>query len=151
DATHAAGGAADDGMVPRLPPRSGAASAPIRQDLRRRLATAEGPGRAGPPPRRATPRRQHASHRLLGLPPMTDMSRRLTDDIHRRAALKLLASGATLALASCGKPPQQIVPYVEMPERLTPGVPLRFASALALGGFARGVLVTSVEGRPVKV
>jgi Fe-S-cluster-containing dehydrogenase component len=50
-----------------------------------------------------------------------------------------------------GRPPEQVVPYVEMPERLTPGVPLRFASAHALGGYARGVLVTSIEGRPIKV
>ena len=46
---------------------------------------------------------------------------------------------------------QEIVPYVEMPERLTPGVPLRFASALPLAGYGRGVIVTSVEGRPIKI
>jgi molybdopterin-containing oxidoreductase family iron-sulfur binding subunit len=72
-------------------------------------------------------------------------------DVDRRTALKLLASGAALALGACGRPPEQVVPYVEMPERLTPGIPLRFASALALGGFARGVIVTSAEGRPIKV
>ena len=38
-----------------------------------------------------------------------------------------------------------------MPERLTPGVPLRFASALPLAGYGRGVIVTSVEGRPIKI
>jgi Fe-S-cluster-containing dehydrogenase component len=72
-------------------------------------------------------------------------------DPDRRAALKLLASGAALALGACGRPPERVVPYVEMPERLTPGISLRFASALALGGFARGVIVTSAEGRPIKV
>src|SRR6185312_17087131 len=30
-------------------------------------------------------------------------------------------------------------------------IPLRFATALALGGYARGVIVTSIEGRPIKV
>ncbi len=43
------------------------------------------------------------------------------------------------------------MPYVEMPERLVPGVPLRFATALPLGGYGRGVVVTSMEGRPIKV
>src|SRR5919201_5139352 len=72
-------------------------------------------------------------------------------EVDRRAALKLLATGAALALASCGKPNEEIVPYVEIPDRLTPGVPLRFATALPLGGYARGVLVTSVEGRPIRI
>ena len=72
-------------------------------------------------------------------------------DFDRRAALKLFVSGAALALASCGRPDEEVVPYVEMPERLIPGVPMRFASALALSGYGRGVIVTSVEGRPIKV
>src|SRR5579871_3731617 len=72
-------------------------------------------------------------------------------DIDRRAALRLMASGAALALASCGRPSEEIVPYVNVPERLTPGVPLRFASTLPLAGFGRGVIVTSAEGRPIKI
>lgn len=72
-------------------------------------------------------------------------------EIDRRAALQLMASGAALGLASCGRPPEEIVPYVTVPERLTPGIPLRFASTLALAGFGRGVIVTSVEGRPIKI
>src|SRR5215469_18203080 len=72
-------------------------------------------------------------------------------DVDRRAALQMMASGAALALASCGRPPEEIVPYVNIPERLTPGIALRFASTLALAGFGRGVIVTSVEGRPIKI
>src|SRR5216684_1238976 len=72
-------------------------------------------------------------------------------DIDRRVALQLMASGAALALASCGRPAEEIVPYVNIPERLTPGIALRFASTLALAGFGRGVIVTSVEGRPIKI
>src|ERR1700761_6267264 len=72
-------------------------------------------------------------------------------DIDRRLALKLFVSGAALALASCGRPNEEVVPYVEMPERQIPGVPLRFASALPLAGYGRGVIVTSVEGRPIKI
>src|SRR5262249_57801421 len=72
-------------------------------------------------------------------------------DIDRRVALQLMASGVALALASCGRPAEEIVPYVNIPERLTPGIPLRFASTLALGGFGRGVIVTSVQGRPLQI
>ena len=72
-------------------------------------------------------------------------------ELDRRAALKFLASGAALALASCGRPAEEVVPYVEIPERLTPGIPLCFASTLALGGYGRGVIVKSVEGRPIKI
>ncbi|MGN6750473.1 MAG: 4Fe-4S dicluster domain-containing protein, partial [Xanthobacteraceae bacterium] len=38
-----------------------------------------------------------------------------------------------------------------MPERLVPGIPLQFASALALAGYGRGVILTSFEGRPIKI
>jgi len=72
-------------------------------------------------------------------------------DIDRRAALKLLASGMAMSLASCGKPREEIVPYVEQPERVVPGIPLRFATTLDLAGYGRGVIVTSVDGRPIKV
>ncbi len=71
--------------------------------------------------------------------------------LDRRAALKLFVSGAALALASCGRPAQQIVPYVEVPAGEVPGVPSRFATALPLAGYGRGVIATSVEGRPIKI
>ena len=69
----------------------------------------------------------------------------------RRAALKLFMTGVASTLTSCGRPPEEVVPYVQMPERETPGLPLRFASALPLAGYGRGIIVTSVEGRPIKV
>jgi molybdopterin-containing oxidoreductase family iron-sulfur binding subunit len=69
----------------------------------------------------------------------------------RRAALKLLGSGLAFSVASCGKPFEEIVPYVDMPERLVPGEPLKFATTLALSGYGRGVLATSIDGRPIKI
>ena len=48
-------------------------------------------------------------------------------------------------------PPEHIVPYVNQPEEIVPGKPLFFATALTLGGFARGVLVETHEGRPTKI
>jgi Fe-S-cluster-containing dehydrogenase component/anaerobic selenocysteine-containing dehydrogenase len=71
--------------------------------------------------------------------------------IDRRVALKLFMSGVAASLASCGRPPEEVVPYVQMPERMTPGLPLQFASALPLGGYGRGVIVSSVGGRPIKI
>jgi molybdopterin-containing oxidoreductase family iron-sulfur binding subunit len=66
---------------------------------------------------------------------MTENLARLTglgvarSGLDRRAALKLFAGGAALALASCGKPREEIVPYVEIPEGLTPALGLPFAAA----------------------
>ena len=75
------------------------------------------------------------------------------DSISRRDALRLL--GVSLALggaAACARQPaEKIVPYVRPPEEVIPGRPLFFATAMTLGGFARGVLVESHMGRPTKV
>jgi Fe-S-cluster-containing dehydrogenase component len=74
-------------------------------------------------------------------------------EISRRRFLQITA--ASIALAGAGgctrNPPEQIVPYLRQPEEIIPGKPLYFASALTLGGFARGVLVETHEGRPTKI
>ncbi len=73
--------------------------------------------------------------------------------LHRRQFLRLM--GASLALAgltSCRPLSQRkIVPQVQQPEEVIPGKPLYYASAFPMGGYARGVLVESHEGRPTKV
>src|SRR4030095_9508919 len=73
--------------------------------------------------------------------------------LSRREFLRL--SGATLALAGLGactkQPLEKIVPYVEQPEVVIPGKPLRFATATQYSGFGQGLLVTSYEGRPTKI
>ena len=79
--------------------------------------------------------------------------------LSRRAALQALAAGAASLAAGCSRPDEAIVardtleelPYVHLPEGLVPGVLQRYATALPLAGYARGALVTSFEGRPVKV
>jgi molybdopterin-containing oxidoreductase family iron-sulfur binding subunit len=74
----------------------------------------------------------------------------------RRDFLKVM--GASLALAGviqaggCTKEPQErIVPYVRPPTNLVPGRPLYYASAMPFRGVGLGVVVTSREGRPIKV
>ena len=73
--------------------------------------------------------------------------------LSRREFIRL--AGATLALAgasSCTKQPlEKIVPYVQQPEIVIPGKPLRFATATQYGGFGQGLLVTGYEGRPTKI
>ena len=69
----------------------------------------------------------------------------------RQAALRLLAAALAGTLGGCDKPEEEILPYVNMPERLVPGVPLRFATTLPLDGYGRGVVCESHEGRPTKI
>ncbi len=71
----------------------------------------------------------------------------------RRQFLKILGASLALAgLSACGiAPAEKIVPYVDPPEQAVPGKPLYYATAMALGGFATGLLVESHMGRPTKV
>src|SRR3954471_21895433 len=69
----------------------------------------------------------------------------------RREALRHLAAQMALAVSACSKPDEEILPYVRMPERVTPGVPLRFATTLPLAGFGRGAVGISIDGRPIKI
>jgi len=63
-----------------------------------------------------------------------------------------MAASVALANGGCsGPPPDTIVPYVEMPEAQAVGVPRYFASAVVRDGHAHGVLVGTVDGRPVKI
>lgn len=79
------------------------------------------------------------------------------DPVSRRRFLQF--SGASIALATavgCNPslkpaPERKVLPYVKKPEAITPGLPLFFPTTLTMGGFGTGVIVKSVEGRPVKV
>jgi len=74
---------------------------------------------------------------------------------NRRSFLKLM--GASLALAGAGLqgcrrwPDEKIAPFAHRPEGYVPGEAAMYASACELGGVASGVLVKSVDGRPVKI
>src|SRR5712671_6324540 len=75
------------------------------------------------------------------------------DSVSRRGFLRLM--GASLAMAGmtgCTKLPwQEIVPYVRQPEQLIPGVPMYYATAFTLSGYANPLLVESHLGRPTKI
>jgi molybdopterin-containing oxidoreductase family iron-sulfur binding subunit len=74
------------------------------------------------------------------------------DAIARRSFLKRMAAALALAGGGCSRAPSgRIYPYVAQPPEVQPGNPRHYASALALDGYAQGVLVASREGRPVKI
>ncbi len=74
------------------------------------------------------------------------------EGISRRTMLQLLGASVSLAgLASCRKPVEAIVPYVDPPEHVVPGIPRQYATTIPLGGQAYGVIVESHEGRPTKI
>src|SRR6185312_14982828 len=49
------------------------------------------------------------------------------------------------------RPSRKILPYVRQLEQIVPGMPLFFATAMPINGFAHGVLAESHEGRPTKI
>lgn len=72
----------------------------------------------------------------------------------RRGFLKLMAASFALAgLSACdafdGRARE--VPYVVQPERIVAGAPLAYATSALFDGFANGILVTTRNGRPLKV
>ena len=98
---------------------------------------------------------------LAGSPDFQDMLHRefpkgaseWLGSVSRRGFLQLM--GASLAMAGmsgCTKLPlQEIVPYVRQPEQVIPGVPMYYATAFTLGGYANPLLVESHLGRPTKI
>jgi MoCo/4Fe-4S cofactor protein with predicted Tat translocation signal len=69
----------------------------------------------------------------------------------RRTFMGLMAASMALAATACRRPEQQIVPYVNKPEYMIPGIANHFTSTFSIGNFASGLLVKSREGRPVKI
>ena len=74
------------------------------------------------------------------------------NDLSRRDFLKLLSASLALAgLSACvPQPTEKIVPYVNAPPEITPNKNLFYATAMEVDGFARGLLVKSTMGRPIK-
>ena len=74
------------------------------------------------------------------------------DPISRRRFMNLMGASAALAgLAACSKPVEKIVPYVKPPEEVIPGVAEYYATTMPFGLSPVGLLVKSVDGRPIKI
>jgi MoCo/4Fe-4S cofactor protein with predicted Tat translocation signal len=73
--------------------------------------------------------------------------------LNRRDFVKLMGASLGLAgLTACAPQSQQrIMPFVEPPDHYYPGEARLYASAFELGGYGRGILVVSREGRPIKI
>ena len=84
-------------------------------------------------------------------PALTDLSA----GPERRHFLKLMA--ASLALSGLATPAARAderdreVPFVEQPDGVDPGATLYFASSTMIDGLANGILVTTRDGRPLKI
>ena len=77
---------------------------------------------------------------------------KVLDPTSRRSFLKVM--GASMALAGmtgCRWPSEEILPFTQRPDGYVPGTPWQYATAMDLGGSATGLLVTSYDGRPVKI
>ncbi len=77
----------------------------------------------------------------------------LAEPMARRQALKLMAASLVLGgLGACdSKFGGKLVPAVKIPPNVIPGLPNLYATAHVQGGYASGVLVTHMMGRPIKV
>jgi MoCo/4Fe-4S cofactor protein with predicted Tat translocation signal len=74
------------------------------------------------------------------------------NSISRRNFLSLMGASLALAgLAGCRRPVDKIVPYVNQPEEITPGVARHYATTMPFGLSAYGLVVECHEGRPTKI
>ncbi len=71
----------------------------------------------------------------------------------RRDFLTLMGASLGLAgLTGCIRMPEEkLAPYAHRPNNRLPGVPVSYATAMEIGGIGQGLLVTSVDGRPIKI
>ena len=71
----------------------------------------------------------------------------------RQDFLRLMGASVALAgMTACRRwPMENIVPMSHRPEGYVPGNTLQYATAFELGGAAMGLVVTSSDGRPIKV
>ncbi len=80
----------------------------------------------------------------------------LASQASRRSFLKLM--GASLALAGVGGvsgclrwPREKILPFTGRPEGRLPGQAAQYATAMEVSGIAHPLVVTSLDGRPIKI
>jgi len=73
----------------------------------------------------------------------------------RRHFMKLAGASMALAgitLSGCRRwPEEKLAPYSTNPRGRLPGVPEQYATAMEVGGVAMPLLVTSYDGRPIKI
>ncbi|HEY5962196.1 MAG TPA: TAT-variant-translocated molybdopterin oxidoreductase, partial [Polyangiaceae bacterium] len=75
------------------------------------------------------------------------------DGVNRRSFLQVM--GASMALAGattgCRWERDEILPLSQRPEALVPGEPRQYVTTFECDGVGSGLLVTTVDGRPIKI
>ena len=72
--------------------------------------------------------------------------------LDRRTMLLLMGTSLSAAgIAACRRPEEKILPYVNAPENVVPGIPRYYATSMPLRHTAYGLVVESHEGRPTKI
>ncbi len=72
--------------------------------------------------------------------------------VDRRTFMSLMGASMALGgLAGCRRPVEKILPFSHMPEGFVPGQSEHYATAMPIYGTAIGLLVESVDGRPIKI
>ncbi len=73
-------------------------------------------------------------------------------EMDRRSFLKVMGAGLLFATAGCyRRPVEKIIPYVNRPEEVVPGVADWYATTCGECSMACGVLAKTREGRPIKL
>jgi MoCo/4Fe-4S cofactor protein with predicted Tat translocation signal len=73
-------------------------------------------------------------------------------EVERREFLKLMGASLLLGTMGCArKPIEKVIPYVNQPEEITPGVANWYTSVTSDLGGGCGLLVKTREGRPIKL
>ena len=76
----------------------------------------------------------------------------VSETMTRKKFLSLMgASMAMAGLVGCRKPVQKILPYVNAPEDIVPGIPNYYATTMSMGLNSFGIIVESHEGRPTHI
>ena len=79
----------------------------------------------------------------------------LLDSGERRQFLQIMGASLALAglsMAGCRRWPREtIAPFAHRPAGRTPGMPTSYATSMEQAGVASGLLVTSYDGRPIKI
>jgi molybdopterin-containing oxidoreductase family iron-sulfur binding subunit len=90
---------------------------------------------------------EHATQEFPGL------AAALAEPLGRRQVLRLMAASIVLSgLAGCdSKYGGNLIPAVTIPPNIIPALPNFYATAHVLDGYASGVVVKHIMGRPVKV
>ncbi len=92
---------------------------------------------------------KHAEDEFMSSPLNVDDGK---DPVARRDFLKLMGASLAMATTACvRRPVQHIIPYAQAPKDVTPGEANYYASTWFDGSEGYGLLVKTMEGRPLKL